>query len=860
VRIGFIRRATFTAILILLVEQSFALVLSGIIQNTKGEPLAYASIYIEELKTGTTSNINGNFRLNIPSGAYNLTFKYVGYESKRLRIELRGNKRLEVTLQERAVQLRSVTVRAGDEDPAYPIMRKTIAKAKYHLHQVDSYTGFVYTKGSGRIKDAPKFIEKQLKKEGMDSTTAFTSEALIELEYKRPNIYREHFIAYQQTGQDMGFDPTGYVFLNYYQQDLQGIISPLSPKAFNYYRYKYLGSFSDSIYTVNKIMVIPNAKGSNVLWGTLYIIEDYWSLHTIDLNTEASGVHVNLKVTFEHIEKDAWLPVNHVFKFWGKVFGVEFEGEYVATISDIDIKLNQELLSWVKEVPLEEEIPSRSKSSRSKKVEQLEISGNELNSKKLQEVLKEYDKKEKESEEGLDFLYDYTVKMDSVSEGWDSAFWEKNRSVPLTQYEEIGYRKLDSVAESKADSNEQNNFGWIGDDGKIRWKITDSLEVTFPISASFNSVDGAVLGVAPEMNLTMRNGNLLRVRPDVRWAFSRNTLLYKMNAGLFFGPKHRRGLIAATAGSFTEQFNGDHPISEFENSLTTLFLESNHMKLYQKDYFRLHFRKWISKSLFFDVEGTHAWRSQLENTTDFTFIKYHDREFISNVPANGELGNTGFENHTALLGKAKLTWVSGQKFIRKNGEILRLRRRGIALGMQFTAGQVSFEAEETAFYALELSANQKILLGGRGDFSYNIKAGTFLGDAPKVFIDYAHTMGNRAPFARRRPNERFRLLPYYEYSTGEYYINGMFNMEFNRLLITQVQFIRLSGLKENVFVNHLLTRESGYYTEVGYSLENILRLFKLEGAFSFDEDGIVSSGVLFGVSIDLDLSTDSRDF
>ena len=856
----YIQRATFSLFFFLIVQHSLAVILSGRIQNSKGEPLAYASIYIEELKTGTTSNIDGNFRLNVPSGAYHLSFKYVGYETQRITIEIKSNKHLEITLQERAVQLRSVTVRAGEEDPSYPIMRKTIAKSNYHLHQIDSYTGLVYTKGSGRIKDAPKFIEKQMKKEGMDSTTAFTSEALIELEFERPNVYREHFIAYQQSGQDMGFDPTGYVFLNYYQQDLEGIISPLSPKSFEYYRFKYLGSFRDSVYTVNKIMVIPRSKGSNVLWGTIYIIEDYWSLHTIDLTTEASGVHVNLKVTFEHIENDVWLPVNHVFKFWGKIFGVEFEGEYLATISDIGIQLNQDLLSWIKEVPVGEEETSRWRGSKKSKIESVELNGIAIDSKKLLDRLEEYSQQEKKKEEGLEFIYDYTIKMDSVSEDWDSAFWEKNRSVPLTRYEEIGYRKLDSVAEVRSDSGKEDRMGWIGDDGRISWKISDSIEVSFPVSASFNSVDGAVLGMSPELNWKWKSGNLLRIRPDVRWAFSRNTLLYKINAGMFFGEKHKRGLIAVTAGSFTEQFNGGLPITEFENSLTTLFMQSNPMKLYQKDYFRVHFKKWIGKSLFFDLEGTHAWRSQLENTTDFTFIRYHNREFISNQPVNKELENTGFDDHTALLGRAKLTWVTGQKFIKKNGEVLRLRRRGVALGLQLSSGCVNLEGTAEAFYALEWSANQKILLRGSGDFSYNIRAGTFLGDAPSVFVDYAHFMGNRTPFARSDPHERFRLLPYYEYSTGRYYVNGTFNMEFNKLLLTQIQFFRLSGMKENVFVNHLLTQESKYYTEVGYSLGNILRVFKIEGALSLNEEGVVTSGVLFGVAMDLDLGSDSRDF
>ena len=51
--------------------------------------------------------------------------------------------------------LQTVTVKAGNEDPAYTIMRKTIAKAQYHLQQLDSYSARVYIKGSGQLKDYP---------------------------------------------------------------------------------------------------------------------------------------------------------------------------------------------------------------------------------------------------------------------------------------------------------------------------------------------------------------------------------------------------------------------------------------------------------------------------------------------------------------------------------------------------------------------------------------------------------------------------------------------------------------------------------------------------------------------------------
>ena len=55
-----------------------------------------------------------------------------------------------VTLKTQVTMLQTVTVKAGDEDPAYTIMRKAIAKAKYHLQQLDSYSARVYI----RVQDS----------------------------------------------------------------------------------------------------------------------------------------------------------------------------------------------------------------------------------------------------------------------------------------------------------------------------------------------------------------------------------------------------------------------------------------------------------------------------------------------------------------------------------------------------------------------------------------------------------------------------------------------------------------------------------------------------------------------------------
>ena len=67
----------------------------------------------------------------------------------------------------------------------------------------------------------------------------------------------------------------------------------------------------------------------------------------------------------------------------------------------------------------------------------------------------------------------------------------------------------------------------------------------------------------------------------------------------------------------------------------------------------------------------------------------------------------------------------------------------------------------------------------------------------------------------------------------------MFTITFRRFLVTSIYEVRMLGIRENIFLNYLATPTSKNYTELGYSIDGILRIFRLEGAVGF-RDGKVS--------------------
>jgi hypothetical protein len=60
--------------------------LKGKITNNRLEPLAYATVQVQELQRGTTTKENGTFELLLEEGKYTVVFSMVGYTSRSVTV------------------------------------------------------------------------------------------------------------------------------------------------------------------------------------------------------------------------------------------------------------------------------------------------------------------------------------------------------------------------------------------------------------------------------------------------------------------------------------------------------------------------------------------------------------------------------------------------------------------------------------------------------------------------------------------------------------------------------------------------------------------------------------------------------
>jgi hypothetical protein len=300
-------RATFFLFSILLLSKIGFAQVKGTVTDTSGEPLPFASVYVQGTTNGTTTNLKGEYSLPLESGSYQLVFQYIGYKQRVLPLQLEGKmKVLDVKLEPESIELATIEIKANSEDPAYPIIRKAIEKREYYKNLVESFSCDVYIKGNVKVLDAPKKLLGQDVGDldgNLDTTRqgiVYLSESISKLYFKQPDKYKEVMMSSKVSGNNQGFsfNSAQEMNINLYQNFStygRNIISPIAEGAMGYYKYRLQGVVLDEEgHLINKIEVIPKRSEDPVYQGVIYIVDKLWNIQSADLFLTGSRAQIPL--------------------------------------------------------------------------------------------------------------------------------------------------------------------------------------------------------------------------------------------------------------------------------------------------------------------------------------------------------------------------------------------------------------------------------------------------------------------------------------------------------------------------------------------------------------------------------------
>jgi hypothetical protein len=276
------------------------------------------------------------------------------------------------------------------------------------------------------------------------------------------------------------------------------------------------------------------------------------------------------------------------------------------------------------------------------------------------------------------------------------------------------------------------------------------------------------------------------------------------------------------------------------------------MKIYERDFVEVLFRRSFERKYTLETRWSWAKRRELFNNSDYKIV---DRSFIEeyspNAPVNVELPATSFPEHESFIGTASISGRPWLKYRMRNGRKYVIQNSSPLLRFEYTKGFNDILNSSVDFDRIEFGFKHQLRLGVRGTLFTSFRAGMFLNADSVAFMDYKHFIGNQTALMTTDPAGSFRLMDYYLFSTKEEYFEANLYYQFRKFLVTTFPYTRLLGIRESVFTNYLATPSSRNYVEVGYAVEGILRLFRVEIAAGFRDGKYVDYGVRIGIATTL---------
>ncbi|MEI6454976.1 MAG: TonB-dependent receptor [bacterium] len=127
-------------------DKTIKFTVSGKISDkSSGEALFGATVYIKELRTGTASDLYGNYSLTLTEGSYSLVVSYIGYSPATKTLDLKSNATIHFELDPRQETLNEVEITSEKDDKnvlkpemsTFKMDIKTIQKIPSLMGEVD---------------------------------------------------------------------------------------------------------------------------------------------------------------------------------------------------------------------------------------------------------------------------------------------------------------------------------------------------------------------------------------------------------------------------------------------------------------------------------------------------------------------------------------------------------------------------------------------------------------------------------------------------------------------------------------------------------------------------------------------------
>lgn len=796
-------------------------IINGRITDAKtGDPIPFCNIFFKGTTVGTTSDFNGFYSITSSNPGDSLVASYIGYQ-QRIKIISRGIKQeINFQLVEDIHQLSEV-VFVASENPAFAIMRRVIENKKLHdkrgleSYEYESYNKIEIDLDNLTDKFRERNIVQKVKKvidsvdqiageDGQPILPFFVSESISRFYYqKTPEQRKEHIIKTKISG--VGVDDgtlvsqvIGSTFqeYNFYQNWLniwdKEFVSPIANAWKAYYDVYLMDSVVLDGFFCYRIEVFPKREGDLAFTGSIWIDKDTWALKQADLRIDkiANLNYIEkLKIQQELVPTEAgpWIAdksrVSTDFQFMGE-FGISNQAAGILAkfyTSNRDIMVNKE------------------------------YKGN---------------------------FFDQSITMEEDVGEFEEAYWVENRHAPLTVAEENVIQMIDTLADIPTVRRLSNAITyistgyidniWIFEIGPIplffasnnledyRFRLGGITSIKFSRKFVFSGY--AAYGTGDDRwKYKVGFDYIISRKPWTRIGISRGYDIQQ--AGLTFDDVFSNiGLI--TFESYFRNIEHEMPFYLTENNI----------------HFQTDIKKGITQKVQFRQRDYKL--INLDSTFNYSYRVNPTEGGASPLRSDFSTSEISFETR---WGKDEI-WL-----IDDNRRFSLGPRKYPVFTLRYTLGLKNVFSSDFNYHKLSANVYKPVKMGFLGVSNFNLTASKIFGTVPLPLL-YGH-LGNESPFL---VSTAFSTMGFSEFFSDQF-ISLRYRHQFEGFILNTIPLFKklkwrlvananiLEGKvsKENEAI-HSLVGENGLptqplrslrskpYVEVGYGIENIFRVLRID--------------------------------
>ncbi|MDO4165010.1 MAG: DUF5686 family protein [Bacteroides sp.] len=780
----------------------------GIVKDDDGNPVPYASLYLREIQSGVTTDEGGCFQLKLEEGTYTCEVSSLGFVSQTFTFRMTdvGYDR-DVTLVERTYSLPEVSVtKKKGEDPAYDVMRRAIARAEYHRTQVKSYTVGTYLKGTGKGISIPAVLKlsKEVRTESKKYLgKLFVLEEQQVITYTAPNQWDNRILARRNSfpeEMDMNLD---LLITDLYTPELFDKVSPLSTKAFTYYRFRLDACYEEAGRMINKIRVIPKRDDRRLIVGDLFIVEDLWCISALDIDISGNGIDGKVKILCKEVKPDVFLPTSTTASIAVSLMGFKAEASYLSAMHYSKVITDSRELPVIKK----DTVKALATVSPAKK--------------------RKYERRQEVSSEVSN------TWTDSLASLRDSAYWDTVRSVPLRAEELLSYQRkasdfkeiklrvrTDSVTTDTIRTHSQDDE-WINDilashktfrsKNRKAWVKLPSLLSVFH---DYNFVDGFSLGYQFESGVKLSSSSTLSFSPAVYYTTARHSWMGQGELSLSYAP-FRAGKLSVSGGVLSADYNGTDGELRQINAVASSLFGHNHIKFYEQSFLSVKNTIEPFNGVVFSSALSWQRREMLDNHVQRSWLK---REVESNVPRNEAF--RPMPGNKILKATFALQYTPARYYhLTSKGRKVYEDSRYPTLALSYErAFPVQGDEYLTTYHKMQFLAWHEWEFGVFNRFCWSAQAGIFWGANNLQFPDFKQFASTRIWVTGRSFDSGFSLRDNYALATDTRWAQANASWYTPYLLLKWLPFLSKKPFDEALHLRSVVTYRHVPYTEAGYSL------------------------------------------